>query len=57
MALSNLLQIVVAGATVNDAGLPVDYLSPGRPRAEFIAENPQDSEIATKGIDLENNFS
>jgi len=35
-----------AGAALNDAGLPVGASSTGRPVAEFISENPQDSEIA-----------
>ena len=38
------------GAALNDAGLPggllVDNMPIGRPGAEFISENPQDSEIA-----------
>jgi len=36
----------VAGAALNDAGLAGGDEPTGRPLAEFISQNPQDSEIA-----------
>jgi hypothetical protein len=37
-------------AALNDAGLPGGGYPPGRPEAEFISENPQDSEISRDNL-------
>jgi hypothetical protein len=41
---------------LNDAGLPGGGYPPGRPEAEFISENPQDSEICRNSLFLSGSF-